>query len=131
MAPTEAVYVAIDAFPCTAVRIAKETYPLARVPIIAAPGGKNTYNPIDPFFVEVRSPNMSSFNVTLLDDAMTILNLHGNPLCLYVDYVFFEQVDRPGDVLNTAYTRDNPLAQQGLYRRSDIREYLMGIPVDE
>jgi hypothetical protein len=49
MAPTENVYVAIDAFPCTAIRIAKEAYPnvLARVPIIAAPGDKNTYNPIN------------------------------------------------------------------------------------
>jgi hypothetical protein len=76
---------------------------------------------------------MSSFNISLLDDTMTLLDLNGSPwsLTLYVDYVFFEQVDRPGDVLNTAYTRDNPLAQQGLYRRSDVREYLMGIPMDE
>jgi hypothetical protein len=70
MAPTENVYVAIDAFPCTAIRIAKETYPnvLARVPVIAAPGDKNTHNTIDPFFVEIRSPNISNFNVSLLDD---------------------------------------------------------------
>jgi hypothetical protein len=55
MAPTENVYVAIDAFPCTALRVARYTYQnvLARVPVIAAPGDKNTYNPVDPFFVEV------------------------------------------------------------------------------
>jgi hypothetical protein len=135
MAPTENVYIAIDAFPCTAIRVARDTYRniLARVPVIAAPGDKNTYNPVDPFFVEVRSPNISSFSVTLLDDTMSILNLNGSPwsLTLYVDFVFFEQIDRPGDVLNTAYTLNNPLAQQGLYRRSDVREYLMGVPMDD
>jgi hypothetical protein len=124
MAPTENVYVTIDAFPCTSIRLAKEVYPniLARVPVIAAPGDKNTYTPYDPFFVEVRNPNISSFNISLLDDTMTLLELNGSPwsLTLYVDYVFFEQVDRPGDVLNTAYTRNNPLAQEGLYRRSDV-----------
>jgi hypothetical protein len=52
-------------------------------------------------------------------------------LTLYVDYVFFKQIDRPGDILDTAYTRDNPLAQQGLYRRSYARDYLMGVPMDE
>jgi hypothetical protein len=135
MAPTENIYLAIDAFPCTAIRVARETYPnvIARVPVTAAPGDKNTYNPIDPFYVEVRSPNISNFNVRLLDDTMTLVDLHGSPWCLtlYVDYVFFEQIDRPGDVLDTAYTRDNPLAQQGLYRRSDVRDYLMGVPMDE
>jgi hypothetical protein len=32
---------------------------------------------------------------------MAILNLNGSPwsLTLYVDCVFFEQIDRPGDVL--------------------------------
>jgi hypothetical protein len=104
MAPTENVYVAIDAFPCTAIRIAKETYPnvLARVPVIAAPGDNNTYNPNDPFFVEVRSPTISNFNVSLLDDTMTVIYLHGSPWCITL--VFFERIDHPGDVLDTVYT---------------------------
>jgi hypothetical protein len=79
MAPTENVHVSIDAFPRTAIRLAKEIYPniLARVPIPAAPGDKNTYNPSTPFFVEVRRPNISNFSATLLDDSMSILNLNG------------------------------------------------------
>jgi hypothetical protein len=135
MALTENVYVSIDAFPCTAIRIAKEAYPniLARISITAAPGDKTTCDPTDPFFVEVRNPNLSSFTVSLLDDDIAHLDLNGSPwtLTLYIDFVFFQQIDRPGDVLNTAYTRDNPLAQQPLYRRSDIRKYLMGVPMDE
>jgi hypothetical protein len=125
MTPTENVYVSIDAFPCPNI--------LARIPLVSAPGDKTTYNPIDPFFVEVRNPTMSSFNIRLLDDTMELINLNGSPWCLtlYVDYVFFEPRDRPGDILSTAYTSDNPLAQQQLYRRSDVRDYLMGVPMDE
>jgi hypothetical protein len=39
--------------------------------------------------------------------------------------------DHVEDNASTAYTADNPLAQQQLYRRSDVRDYLMGVPMDE
>jgi hypothetical protein len=134
LVPTENVYIAIDAFQCSsAIRVSKQTYPniVARVPMVAAPGSKNVYMPTDPFFVDVRSPSISQVIVTLLDDDCDVLNLQGTPwaLTLYVDYVYLTKVNRPGDSISTAYTRMNPTGQEGLYRRSDMQEYLSGVPM--
>jgi hypothetical protein len=43
--------------------------------MVAAPGSKNVYTPIDPFFVDVRSPSISQAIVTLLDDDCDVLHL--------------------------------------------------------
>jgi hypothetical protein len=127
------IYIAIDAFQCSsAIRLSKQAYPniVARVPMVAAPGSKNVYTPIDPFFVDVRSPSISQVIVTLRDDDCDVLNLQGSPwaLTLY-DYVYLTKVNRPGDSISTAYTRMNPTGQEGLYRRSDMQEYLSGVPM--
>jgi hypothetical protein len=80
MAPTNNVYVW---FACTAVRIARDSYPniLARIPIIVAPGERNVYASYDPFFVEIRNPNISNFTVCLLDDDMNLVDVQGTPCC--------------------------------------------------
>jgi hypothetical protein len=49
------------------------------VPMVAAPGSKNVYTPIDPFFVDVRSPSSSQVIATLLDDDCDVLNFQGTP----------------------------------------------------
>jgi hypothetical protein len=86
------------------------------------------YEPTDPFFVDVRSPTLSQLTTSLLDDDCDLLNLQGSPwsLTLYVDYVYSTKINRPGDGVATAYTRMNPLGQEGLYRRNDVQESLSG-----
>jgi hypothetical protein len=71
---------------------------------------------------------------TSLTDWMTIRQswiLQGTPwsLTLYVDFVYMTKVDRPGDSISTAYTRMNPMGNEGLYRRNDAQAYLSGIPM--
>jgi hypothetical protein len=59
------------------------------------------------------------------------LDLQGTPwsLTLYIDYVYMTKIDRPGDSISTAYTRMNPVGNEGLYRRNDAQAYLSGIPM--
>jgi hypothetical protein len=94
---------------------------------VSPPGECNVYASYDPFFVRNTQPQHL---LCLLNDDMALLDLQGTPwaLTLYVDYVYLIPIDRPGDTLNTSYTLSNPMSQQGLYRRADVCNYLMGVP---
>jgi hypothetical protein len=61
---------------------------------------------------------------------MNLVDLQGTPWVLNLDYVYLVRIDRPGGTLNTAYTLSNTMSQQDLYRRADVRNYLMGAPRD-
>jgi hypothetical protein len=107
------------------------TLPLARLFILSKKLSKHSRSYLDystwreescaSFCIDVRSPNRSNFSFCLLDDDMTNLNLKESTWFLTLCVLW-----RPGDMLNNAYTSSDPLAQLALYRRSDVREYLMG-----
>lgn len=129
--PTRNIYVGMDAIPSQIVST-HEYQPnlIGRVPVLVDFGEKQSWQEIDPFYIEVRNPIIHSFVITLYDDDMNILTLNNKKftLSLYFDYV---KIIPPGhslsnhDQLETPYvTMDvNP---DRLLRRHDYLRHIEG-----
>lgn len=119
--PTRNIFISLDAIPSQIVTTApSQPNLIGRVPITTVFGETQSWQEVDPFYIEVRNPVISGFRIALYDDDMNLLYNREQPwaLSLYFDYCTAKhpyETMTADDRLTTSYIQSNPLLHDPLH----------------